>query len=184
MVLPFEGTAEAVSDRKVNHQCREHNNWSEYMDVTRTAILLLHPLLAVCLIYWLFKQHGWRARGRSLKGEERTNARDSHEFWGRRFLPAALITVCLAFIAQMIRGMLDDKGWNAYLMPSVHGIFGILGIVLLVIMTNMGKRTAKARVDGESWTELKVRHGRAADIIIILTVLQGFLGFLYIFEVL
>jgi hypothetical protein len=184
MVLPFEGTAEAASDRKVNHQRREHINWGECMDVTRTAILLLHPLLAVCLIYWIFKQHGWRARGRSLKGEERTNARDSHELWGRRFLPAALITASMAFIAQAFRGIIDDKGWNAYLMPSVHGIFGILGIGLLVIMTTMGKRTAKARVESESWTELKVRHGRAADIIIILTILHGFIGFLYIFEVL
>jgi len=56
--------------------------------------------------------------------------------------------------------------------------------VLLVIMTNMGKGTAKARVDGESWSELKIKHGRAADIIIILTILHGFIGFLYIFEVL
>ena len=154
------------------------------MDVARTAILLLHPLLAICLIYWILKQHGWRARGRTLKGEERTKARDSHELWGRRFLPAALITVAVAFSAQVLRGIIDDKGWNAYLVPSVHGIFGILGIVLLVIMTNMGKRTAKARVDGESWTEMKIKHGRAADIIIILTILHGFIGFLYIFEVL
>ncbi|MDP7202604.1 MAG: hypothetical protein QGF72_00560 [Candidatus Poseidoniaceae archaeon] len=154
------------------------------MDVVRMAILLLHPILALGLLYWILKQHGWRARGRALKGEERMNARDSHELWGRRFLPVALFTVSVAFIAQVARGLIDDEGWNAYLLPSVHGIFGILGIGLLVIMTNMGKRTAKARVEGESWTDLKLRHGRAADIIIILTILHGFLGFLYIFEVL
>ena len=28
MVLPFEGTAEATSDRKVNHRPREHDNWA------------------------------------------------------------------------------------------------------------------------------------------------------------
>ena len=154
------------------------------MDVVRTAILLLHPALALGLLYWILKQHGWRARGRALKGEERTNARESHELWGRRFLPAALFTVSVAFSAQVIRGLMDDKGWNAYLLPSVHGIFGIFGIGLLVIMTNMGKRTAKARVEGNSWTDLKVSHGRAADLIIILAILHGFIGFLYIFEVL
>ncbi len=154
------------------------------MDVARSVILLLHPVLALCLIYWILKQHGWRARGRILKGQDRIVARDSHELWGRRFLPAAIITVGVAFSAQIVRGVLDDKGWNAYLMPSVHGVFGILGIILLVVMTNMGKRTAKARVDGETWTDLKVKHGRAADIIVILAILHGFIGFLYIFEVL
>ena len=154
------------------------------MDVTRTIILLLHPLLGVFMLYWILKQHGWRSRGRSLKGKQRDEARDSHEKWGRRFLPAAIVVVTIAFAAQIIRGVIDGVGWNSYLTPSVHGIFGILGLGLLLIMTNMGKKASAARKQGEKWSKLKITHGRAADIVVILALLHGFIGFLYIFEVL
>ena len=95
-----------------------------------------------------------------------------------------LFTVILAYTAQITRGLIDGKGWNAYLIPSVHGLFGLLGIILLLVITKMGKKIVAARETGERWSELRLKHGRAADIIIILAVLHGFLGFLYIFEVL
>lgn len=136
------------------------------------------------MLYWILKQHGWRGRGRTLKGKQRDQERDSHEKWGRRFLPAAIIVVSIAFAAQISRGIIDGVGWNAYLIPGVHGIFGIIGIGLLLIMTNMGKRASAERKSGGKWNHLKISHGRAADIVVILALLHGFIGFLYIFEVL
>jgi hypothetical protein len=48
----------------------------------------------------------------------------------------------------------------------------------------MGKETKVAREQGESFSNLKTKHGRMADLVIALVFIHAFLGFLYIFDVL
>lgn len=153
------------------------------MEVARTVILLLHPLLAIILLGWMLKQHSWRKRSRSLKGEERKISRQQHEDWGRKFVPLAIVAVAIAVSAQIIRALIDGKPPLFYFHLNIHGIFGIVGVGLLLFMTGLGKKVVAARESGEKWNELKLKHGRAADLVMILAILHGFIGFLYIFEV-
>jgi hypothetical protein len=48
----------------------------------------------------------------------------------------------------------------------------------------MGKRAKTAREQGDSFSNLKLKHGRMADLVIALVFIHAFLGFLYIFDVL
>jgi hypothetical protein len=48
----------------------------------------------------------------------------------------------------------------------------------------MGKKAKIAREQGGSFSNLKLKHGRMADIVVALVFIHAFLGFLYIFAVL
>ena len=118
-----------------------------------------------------------------MKGEERKISRQQHEDWGRKFVPLAIVAVTIAVSAQIIRALIDGKPPLFYFHLNIHGIFGIVGVGLLLFMTGLGKKVVAARESGEKWNELKLKHGRAADLVMILAILHGFIGFLYIFEV-
>ena len=153
------------------------------MEVVRILILLIHPLAALGLLWWLFRQHSWKRLGSELRGAERSDALDSHEVWGTRVFPALVGVVSIAFLANIWRGY-QEGSWTTYLLPnSVHGATGLVGSVLLYITWNYGRRVVAKREAGESWAQEKVKHGRAADIIIIVGCIHAFIGFLHIFNV-
>ena len=78
------------------------------MDVVRTVILLLHPILAIGLLVWIWKQYSWRKKSHELKGEARIEARSRHERMGERLLWSTLGVIVVAFAARAIDGYLDN----------------------------------------------------------------------------
>jgi hypothetical protein len=67
---------------------------------------------------------------------------------------------------------------------SLHGYMGPVGFVLLFLLARMGRKARDARNQGEKFAHHSTKHGRAADLIIVLAFLHAFLGFLYIFAIL
>ena len=94
---------------------------------------------------------------------------ERHEKTGERILILASLSVLIAFFARYITGL-------GLIPQSLHGFTGPIGIILLWVMTRWGKKSRKDKI-------AKTKHGRAADLLIILMFLHSFLGFLYIFEV-
>ena len=54
----------------------------------------------------------------------------------------------------------------------------------MVFMTRLGKQTRSQRQAGESFQATKLKHGRAADLIVYMVFIHAFLGFIYTFDVL
>ncbi len=155
------------------------------MDLMRAVILLAHPIFALLLLWWIIKQHSWKKIGKNLNGEERAQALDSHEIWGRRIFPGLIIVISIAFLANAWRGYSESGSFTEYLFPSsFHGLTGLFGAVLLYITWNYGRSVVAKRESGESWALTKTKHGRAADLIVILGCIHAFIGFLHIFNVL
>ena len=61
---------------------------------------------------------------------------------------------------------------------------GPVGFGLMVFMARLGKQARTQRQAGESFAVAKLKHGRAADLIIYLVFIHAFLGFIYTFDVL
>ena len=147
-------------------------------------LLLIHPLTAVIIIMWMAFQHQYRVLSKDLKGEERINARNEHEAMGERILWATISTVVIAMVARIISGVIESGDPLSMIVPtSVHGWFGPIGLVIIWLHVKHGRKVRDAREANESFAGLKMKHGRAADIIMIIAMLHAFLGFLYIFDV-
>tara|TARA_B100001079_G_scaffold173820_1_gene149115 strand:+ start:580 stop:1068 length:489 start_codon:yes stop_codon:yes gene_type:complete len=158
---------------------------SGLLDIVRTLALLAHPILASGLIYWIWWQYTWKKRNTILKGEERKAARENHEKTGKRLVWATFIVIVIAFIGKAIAGWRSNGDAFSEIWPTnLHGYMGPLGFILLLLLARLGKRTRDARVNGENFSHMKVKHSRAADFIIIIAIIHAFLGFLYIFAVL
>ena len=114
-------------------------------------------------------QYGWKRKSHDLKGKERQQELERHEKIGERILQAAIVSVLIAFTARWYTGL-------GLLPGSLHGFTGPIGIILLWVMARWGRNSRKDKLQ-------KVKHGRAADLLITLMVFHSFLGFLYIFEV-
>ena len=154
------------------------------MDVVRVAILLLHPLLASLLLVWIWWQYSWRKKSYELKGDERKSALLSHEKNGNRLVWATFFVICIAFLSRAFVGWREGEAVLTSLIPgSLHGFMGPVGFVLLLVLARMGRQARNARKNGESFKHIALRHGRAADLIVVLVFLHAFLGFLYIFAV-
>lgn len=154
------------------------------MDYVRLFALLAHPILAVALIIWMWKQYSWRKKSNELRGHERKLALEKHETNGKIILYSGFAVVLIAFIGRMIAGYRSEGDIFAEIWPtSLHGFIGPLGLVLLVVMTNLGQKAKQQRDAKESFNQTKIKHGRAADLIMIFIFIHGFLGFLYIFSV-
>ena len=61
---------------------------------------------------------------------------------------------------------------------------GPVGFALLFMLARMGRQARDARHEGKKFKHIALRHGRAADLVVVLVFLHAFLGFLYIFAVL
>ena len=139
------------------------------MDVITTVALLLHPLLASGLVVWIWWQYAWRKKSYELKGEERALHLARHETNGERLLWATGLVILVAFFARAFTGWYEGGNVLAAMVPqSLHGFMGPVGFGLMVFMTRLGKQARAQRQAGESFTTTKVKHGRAADLIIYL----------------
>jgi hypothetical protein len=155
------------------------------MDTVQLVVLLLHPLLASGLVVWVWWQYSWRRKSHELKGEERAHHLARHETNGERLLWATGAVILVAFAARGFTGWYEGKPWLAALIPqSLHGFMGPVGFALMVLMTRYGKQARTQREAGESFAVAKLKHGRAADLIIYLVFIHAFLGFIYTFDVL
>ena len=97
----------------------------------------------------------------------------------------ALMFGALAVGRSRISGLLEGEDVLAALVPgSLHGFMGPVGFGLMVFMTRLGKQARAQRQSGESFTTAKLKHGRAADLIIYMVFIHAFLGFIYTFDVL
>ena len=154
------------------------------MDIVRIVVLLLHPLLATGLLGWIWWQYSWRKKSHELKGENRKKALTQHEKYGNRLIWSAFFVICVAFSSRAFIGWRENKSFVAALEPTLHGVMGPIGFVLLFLLARMGRRARDARNEGEKFAHHALKHGRAADLIVVLAFLHAFLGFLSIFKVL
>ena len=155
------------------------------MDLIPTVALLLHPLLASALVVWVWWQYAWRKKSYVLKGEERAAHLSRHETNGERLLWATGGVILVAFMARGFTGWYaGDNLWSALVPQSLHSFMGPVGFGLMVFMTRLGKQARNQRVAGESFAVAKLKHGRAADLIIYMVFIHAFLGFIYTFDVL
>ena len=154
------------------------------MSVLRTVIMLIHPLLAVILVTWLVRQYGWRKRGMKLRGEERKASLKRHQKHGEYILWAGITLALIAFVARAISGYIVEGDVTSDLLPqSVHGYTGPIGLILLWLVVRYGKETATGKENGEKFSTQRTKHGRAADLVMVLIMFHSFLGFIYTFQV-
>ncbi|MGB0611498.1 MAG: hypothetical protein ACPGMW_02630 [Poseidonia sp.] len=155
------------------------------MELIPTIALLLHPILASGLVIWVWWQYAWRKKSYELKGDEREHHRNLHEKNGERLLWAAGAVILIAFAGRAVNGWYTGGDpWSALMPQSLHGFMGPVGFGLMVFMTRLGKQARAQRQAGESFAVAKLKHGRAADLIIYLVFIHAFLGFIYTFDVL
>ena len=154
------------------------------MSVLRTAIMLIHPLLAVILVTWLVRQYGWRKRGMALRGEERKASLKRHQKHGEYILWAGIALAAIAFLARAASGYIEEGDVTSDLLPqSVHGYTGPIGLILLWLVVRYGRDTVSSKEQGEKFSTQRMKHGRAADLVMILIMFHSFLGFIYTFQV-
>ena len=155
------------------------------MEPLSTALLLVHPFLALLLVMWLVRQHGWRKGGGTLKGEARKEALAEHVRSGERLLLATIGLVMVAILARAAAGDIEEGRITAMLLPtSLHGWTGPLGLWVLWTTVRHGRQALAAMEAKESIAAPRTRHGKAADLMLILVGVHAFLGFLYTFAVL
>ena len=155
------------------------------MELFPMIALLLHPLLASGLVVLIWWQYSWRKKSYEFKGESRAQYLERHERNGERLLWATGFVILVAFTGRAVSGWYSDGDFTSNLLPqSLHGFMGPVGFVLMVVLTRMGREARDKRKAGESFATAKLKHGRAADIIIYLVFIHAFLGFIYTFDVL
>ncbi len=155
------------------------------VEIARTAVMLLHPIAALTLIWLFAKQRRWRKEGRLLKGAERSAALESHQVTGDRMMAAVLGVIALAFTAQLARAQFDGVDATAYLVPGhFHGWAGLLGLALMLNLWRMGRKTRNQKAEGQSFARSKEMHGKISDLMMTLVFIHAFLGFLYLLAIL
>ena len=104
---------------------------------------------------------------------------------GERLLYASFGVIAIAFMARATVALRSGEPVVSSLIPqSLHGFMGPVGFGLLYALARMGRKARDARMDGEKFSHHSVKHGRAADLIVVLVFIHAFLGFLYLFMVL
>lgn len=152
--------------------------------VTRTVIMLIHPVLATIFVLWLVRQYGWRKKGMTLRGDERKQALARHQRHGEWLLWAGISLALVAFVARAISGIIVNDNWTSDLLPqNLHGFTGPVGLVLLWLVVRHGRKTAELIEQNESFTVERTKHGRASDMMMALVMIHSFLGLIYTFQV-
>ena len=104
--------------------------------VTRTVIMLIHPILATIFVLWLVRQYGWRKRGMTLRGDERKQALARHQRHGEWLLWTGICLAIIAFFARAISGMIVYDDWTSDLLPqNLHGFTGPVSYTHLTLPT-------------------------------------------------
>ena len=152
--------------------------------VTRTVIMLIHPILASVFVLWLVRQYGWRRRGMSLQGDERKQALARHQRHGEWLLWSGICLALVAFLARAVSGVITDDDWTSDILPqNIHGFTGPIGLILLWLVVRHGRVTAKLKEQNESFNVERTKHGRASDLMMALVMIHSFLGLIYTFQV-
>jgi hypothetical protein len=104
---------------------------------------------------------------------------------GERLLMATVGLVMVAILARAATGYIEEGKITAMLLPtSLHGWTGPLGLWVLWTTVRHGRQALASMEAKESSVAPRTRHGRAADLMLILVGVHAFLGFLYTFAVL
>jgi hypothetical protein len=154
-----------------------------HMDVVRAAVLLVHPILALLLIRIFIVQRSWRSSSRTLNQEERDQSLQSHQRVGDSAMIYLLGVIAVAFIAQIVRALLEGKYAFEYIVPGhYHGWAGILALIFMTLLWRLGRKTKEQKDEGKPFSKTRDAHGRISDVMTILVVIHAFLGFLYLLE--
>lgn len=119
-----------------------------------------------------------------LRGTERSAAVSEHESMGDRIAIVSIGIVGLAFFSNAARGIIDNGDATSLLMPSFHGMTGIIGVFLMLYIWKLGRETSEKKASGEKFSKVKERHGRMSDLVGVLVLIHSFLGFLYLLNIL
>ena len=155
------------------------------MDSVSSALLLLHPIAALTLIWMFVRQRRWRQQSLLLRGAKRAASLEDHQVTGDRMMAAVIGVIALAFGAHIARASLDGLEATAYLVPGhFHGWAGLLGLLFMITLWRMGRKTRDLKSEGKSFASSKEFHGRISDVMVMLVVIHAFLGFLYLLKIL
>jgi len=152
--------------------------------ILRVIIIMIHPLLAIGILFWMHKQYQYRNKRLELRDQVAYNYRAQHEKSGRRIHRSALIVTIIGFISNFIVGFSENNNYSSLFPSSLHGWFGIIGIILLSYIVRSGKIVKSNRESGKAFTYELQKHGRASDLVMMLLILHAFLGFIYLFQLL
>ena len=157
------------------------------MDFIRVAILMIHPILALALIWAFMKQRSWRREREGLRGDERTSALNEHEKSGNRIMAYLIFVISIAFIAQIVEaiisGQSNEQALKQLIPNHYHGWAGILALALMGSLWYLGRKTSSLRREGESIVKTRDLHGRLGDVMAMLVIIHAFLGFLYLLQI-
>ena len=150
-----------------------------------SAVLLLHPIAALTLIWMFVRQRRWRQQSLLLRGAKRAASLEDHQVTGDRMMAAVIGVIALAFGAHIARASLYGLEATAYLVPGhFHGWAGLLGLLFMITLWRMGRKTRDLKSEGKSFASSKEFHGRISDVMMMLVVIHAFLGFLYLLKIL
>ncbi|DAC62817.1 MAG TPA: hypothetical protein HA357_03225, partial [Candidatus Thalassarchaeaceae archaeon] len=112
------------------------------MEVVATAIILLHPLSALAVIWLFINQRKWRQKSTILKGSERQKELKNHEKNGNKLFFYVIGVISLAFLSkifyfQIING---EVGISDLIPNHFHGWAGLLGLGLMIYLRHLGLR--------------------------------------------
>ena len=151
----------------------------------RTIIILVHPLAALSLIWLFYGQRRWRHDTRRLEKDGLRASVERHESMGDRITLATLCIVALAFGSNAIRGLIDANDATSYLLPGhFHGWTGLMGLMMMLVLWRLGRKTRNAKTAGESFARERELHGKFSELMAVLAVIHAFLGFLYLLTIL
>jgi len=153
------------------------------MEFAATAIILLHPLAALTVIWSFLNQRKWRQLSTQLKGSDRQRAVENHEKSGNKLFFKVVGVISLAFISKAIYfRIINGEIILSNLTPNhFHGWVGILGLLFMIYLRKLGIQSSKNRERGLSFAKVSNLHGRVSDIMVYLIMIHAFLGFLYLF---
>ena len=117
-------------------------------------------------------------------GDEAQKYRENHEKSGVLIFRSVLVVITIGFITNSGIGFASGEGYYSLFPSSLHGWFGIMGLILLTILVNSGKTVKALRESSKAFGFELQRHGRASDLVMILLVLHAFIGFIYLFQLL
>ena len=72
------------------------------MNPLSISLLLVHPILALLLIYWITIQYGWRKRKKVVPKENMESERDRHARNGKIILWSAISISLFAMVARAL----------------------------------------------------------------------------------
>ncbi len=150
----------------------------------QTVIIFIHPLFAIGILFWMYKQYQYRSKRLELRGIEAKKYRENHEKSGVLIFRSVLVVITIGFITNSGIGFASGEGYYSLFPSSLHGWFGIMGLILLTILVNSGKTVKALRESSKAFGFELQRHGRASDLVMILLVLHAFIGFIYLFQLL